>query len=174
MAVHYRFLLLRLFEVECDFVMIKNNQSKSILLRCSVAIAITILLLCIHYSLEKRAWYKCVTHITNGAGIPVSGKVLGTGPGIRLELFDMSPDRDLYLVFQSSEPDIREFAKQFSEGTSIEDWSRSPTRFGPSLRNYSDECPNFDLTKIKNGRFWHVPGIVCAIDVDRNIVYLLD
>ena len=146
---------------------------KLILIRCTVVLVLAMILFGVWHSLASRSWVKNVTHMTNGAGIPVSGKVLGIGPTFR-QGFNMSPDRHIYIVFQCSEHDIHKFATRFSEGTSVDDWERSPTRFGPTIWNYSDVCPNFDLTKIKNGRYWHVPGIVCAIDVDRNIVYIID
>ena len=169
-AVHCNFLPRNVFCEECEFIVTVKNRIKLILLRWTV-----VGILGTGFLFIGDAWWwrvKRIPYITNGAGIPASGKILGTGPRIRLELMNMSPDRETYLVFRCDESDIREFAMRFSEVTSIDDWSKSPTRFGPNLRNYNDECRNFDLTKIENGRYWHAPGIVCAIDLDRNIVYL--
>ena len=41
--------------------------------------------------LWSREWAKRITHIKNGAGIPVSGKVLGKGPRFSLSRSNMSP-----------------------------------------------------------------------------------
>ena len=143
---------------------------KLMLLRCSVAIVIAVVLFFIVDSWWWRV--KRIPYITNGAGIPASGKILGKGPSFRNTLSFPSPDLSTYLVFQCSESDIRKFASLFSKGISIEDWDPSPNGFVRTIYNYSDECPNFDLTRIKNGRYCHVPGISCAIDLDRNIVYV--
>ncbi len=172
--VRCHFLLPSVFREECVFIMSERSQFRFVVIRCFVVLAIAVFLVCIGNLLTWQEWIKRIPRITNGAGIPVSGKILGKGPGFGLSIFNMSPDRNSYLVFVCSEPDIREFARRFSEGISIDDWNPSPDGFVRPIRNHSDQCPNFDLTKIKNGRYRHGPGMCCAIDLDRNIVYLLD